>query len=221
MASIIASSKRVQISKANTTVVIAVAICTVITAFSLVISKSLLSQRAYQSRVIKEQEKSLKVAKANNSAVSQLISSYQAFDAQDPNIIGGNANGTTDRDGDNAKVVLDALPSKYDFPALISSLEKVLTQRNFKIDSITGTDNPEDTTAPVATSAIEMPFQVGVKGSYSNIQGLIDALEHSIRPIVITSIDLSGDEANMTLSLKANTYYQPGQTLNVTTKVVK
>lgn len=216
------SSKQLQINKANTTIVVAVAVCSVLTVFCLVICKSLFSQYGYQSRVIEQQEKALKVAKANVAAVDPLLAAYQSFDATNPNMIGGTVDGTGDRDGDNAKIVLDALPAKNDVPAVISSIEKILKEKGFGTGSgIVATDTGDTIDTANTTEAVAIPFEITVKGPYANIQNLISTLEHSIRPITVLNIDLSGDEAGMTMSLKANTYYQPGKTLNVSTKVVK
>src|SRR5574338_279847 len=109
------STKRILIDKANSTIVLAVGIAAFLTVFSMVSSKALLSRRAYQSKVIELQEK----------ARDQLNANYQAFVDRPENIIQGSSTGKGERDGDNAKIVLDALPSVYDFPGLTSSLEKI------------------------------------------------------------------------------------------------
>ena len=120
------SSKRLQIDKANASMVAFLAVAAFIAVFSLVASKALLSQRSYQSRVIAEKKKALTQLKTNNQAATELVAAYKSFVAAPENIIAGSASGSGDRDGDNAKIVLDALPSKYDFPALVTSIEKIL-----------------------------------------------------------------------------------------------
>lgn len=223
MANLNLSSKKLQIDKANATIMIAVSVAAVLIAFSLVFAKALLGQRSYQSRVITEQKKALKVAKDNVKAADELVKSYRVFNTAETNLISGSATGTGDRDGDNAKLVLDALPNKYDFPGLISSLEKSLKDRNFKTGAgaLSGTDVPDETVAGSNPAVVEIPFQVSVSGSYSSVQGLIEAFDRTIRPISLKTIDLSGDENNIKVSLGATTYYQPSKTLTVTTKVVK
>jgi hypothetical protein len=135
------STKRLQISKANARMVLVVAIAAFVSTFSLVALQALASQRSYQSRVIAEKEVAVAQLVANQEAVDSLKESYRQFVDRDDNVIGGNPTGQGDRDGDNAKIILDALPSTYDFPAVTSSVEKMLAERNYNIDSITGIDD--------------------------------------------------------------------------------
>lgn len=135
------STKRIMIDNANSSIVIAVGIAAFLTAFSLVASRSLLAKRSYQSRVITKQEQARDQLRKNIEAVDTLKASYRGFVDRPQNIMGGNATGDSERDGDNAKIVLDALPSKYDFPALVASIEKILVDRNYGIQSINGIDD--------------------------------------------------------------------------------
>ena len=217
-------SKRVQIDKDQATTVGVVAVAVFLTVFSVVSAKALLTQRAYQQRVITKQEKARDQLKANIEALNQLEVSYKDFISTPDNVIGGNPKGTGDRDGDNAKITLDALPSKYDFPALASSLEKILNDRKFKIGGITGTDDELAQSSKQSSSTpqpIDMPFSVSVGGSYQSIQDLIGVLEKSIRPINIGKITLSGGIDNMQLTVDAKTYYQPEKLFEVRQEVAK
>src|SRR5689334_22008086 len=126
------STKRIQVSKATATIVGTIAAAAFIAVFSLIASQALLSQRAYQSRVIAGKEKAKKQLEDNIKAVNVLSTQYKAFIGTSQNIIGGNPSGSGERDGDNARIVLDALPSKYDFPALAASLEKILGGGGYK-----------------------------------------------------------------------------------------
>lgn len=127
------SVKHLQIDKASNMMMIVVALSSVAIVFSLVSTKTLLSQSSYQKRVLSEKKKAIKQLQDNISAAQTLKTQYDVFVKGNPNIIGGiggqNANGpsASGQDGDNAKIVLDALPSEYDFPALISSVEKIAT----------------------------------------------------------------------------------------------
>lgn len=216
------SGKRLQISKANTTLVAMVAIASFITMFSLVASKALWDQRSFQARVITEKEVARNQLKANVAAVDTLVTSYKAFAGTPQNVIGGNSAGKGERDGDNAKIVLDALPSKYDFPALATSLEKLLTSGNYTIENITGTDDEANQQNVVGqVTPVEIPFQIGASATYSSVQELIDSLERSIRPFSISKITFSGDDSDLQVQISAKTYYLPEKTLNIGTKEVK
>lgn len=219
-----ASTKRSLISKANSTIVISTSIAAFVVIFSLVAAKTLLGQAAYQNRVISAKKEAVTQLKADLAARDGLVTSYKAFVSTPSNVIGGSPTGTGPQDGDNAKLVLDALPSSYDFPALATTLEKILAGQNLQIQSITGIDQElteGSTTASGSPKPIAMPFQVQVTGSYTAIQSLVDLFHRSIRPFQIQTMDLSGNQSNMTLAITAQTYYQPEKTFNVNAKVVK
>src|SRR4051812_12625673 len=224
MARTLSATKRSLITDANSKIVIATAIAAFLVVFSLVACKALLGQASYQNRVISEKKKALSQLQSDLNARNSLVSSYRAFVGTTTNVLGGNPKGSGDKDGDNAKIVLDALPSKYDFPALATSLEKILTNQNYKIESIVGSDDEVNQQANSASSTpapVDMPFQITVSTSYSSLQTLLSTLEKSIRPIQIQSMDLSGSDATMQISITAKTFYQPEKSLTISQKVVK
>lgn len=223
MARVATSTKRSLISKANSTIVIATTIAAFVVVFALIATKALVSQAAYQNRVISAKKTAVSQLKDNLEARDSLVASYKAFTDTTQNILGGDPKGSGPQDGDNAKLVLDALPSKYDFPALATTLEKVLTSQNLQIISIAGTDQElqQNQAASGAPQAVAMPFQFQVSGSYESIKGLVDLFNRSIRPFQIQTMDISGNQSNMTLSISAQTYYQPEKTFNISTEVIK
>ncbi|MDB5163969.1 MAG: hypothetical protein JWS12_587 [Candidatus Saccharibacteria bacterium] len=221
MAKIELSTKRIQISKANATMVGIIAAASFVAVFSLVASNALLSQRKYQNKVVKAKETARDQLKANITAVANLKTSYQSFTQTPENVIGGNPSGVGDRDGDNAKIVLDALPSIYDFPALTSSVEKLVSSGGFKIDSITGTDLGTPSDSSPSPKPQEIPFEVAVTTDYTKTQNLINLFEKSIRPFKINSISFSGSQTDLKMDIKAKTYYQPAKSLSITNKEVK
>ncbi len=195
----------------------------VLTTFSLVASNALLSQRSYQARVIADKEKAARQLEDNLQNVKNLRDSYLAFVGTAQNIIGGDPQLNGDRNGDNAKIILDALPSKYDFPALASSLEKLLDERNFSVESIAGTDDELSQTAQTNPNPehVEIPFELTINSNYSSLKSLTEVFELSIRPIHITALTLSGNNDATRLSISAKTYYQPAKNLDITTKEVR
>lgn len=204
--------------------VLATSLAAFILIFGLVAGKSLVGQMAYQNRVMSAKKAALKQLQSDLKARDTLAQSYGNFVDQNPNILGGDPAGTADKDGDNAKLVLDALPSKYDFPALTTSLEKIITGQNLRILGISGTDDEanqaENQTSP-NPQPVPMPFQVQVSGSYTSVQSLVDVFLRSVRPFQIQTMELSGDETSMTASISAQTFYQPEKSLEIKTEVVK
>jgi hypothetical protein len=224
MAKTASFTKRNLIDKANSTIVIATATAAFLVVFGLVASRALVSQMNYQNRVITAKKQALTQLESDLAARDSLVSSYKAFVNTPQNVLSGNPEGTGDNDGDNAKIVLDALPSKYDFPALTSSLEKLVRAEGMQVKSLTGTDD-EVAQAENATSAdpkpIALPFELQASGSYGSTRNLVNRFERSIRPFVFHKLSLSGDEGNMNMTITAQTFYQPEKSLKITTEEIQ
>ncbi len=220
----IPSSKRNLIDKANTTVVIFVSVAAFLVIFSLVATKTLVNQANYLNRVIREKRAVKTTLEQNVKAVSTLKNSYQTFVSSPTNALGGSSVGAGERDGNNAKIVLDALPSTYDFPALTTSLDSMLTSQGVKINTISGVDEEvaqssnqtSDNPQPIA-----IPFQIIVASDYDGVKRAVSAFERSIRPYQIKTLDITGNQKELSLSVSAQTYFQPGKSLGTRTKVVK
>jgi Tfp pilus assembly protein PilO len=161
---------------------------------------------------------------ANYKAVTQLQTSYTTFVESPQNRIGGSSIGKADKDGDNAKIILDALPSQYDFPALATSLEKLISATGVET-TISGTDdevNQALNTAAAAPAAVEMPFGVTAKGTYDQSKQLFSAMDRSIRPFAITQVSIAAAEkGSVSVTMAGNTYYQPGKSLKIKAEVIK
>lgn len=218
------STKRVMIDKANARIVLFVSIAAFIVVFSLVATKTLASQAAYQNKVISTKRAAVNQLKSNVDSVNQLKTAYDAFTSTSQNVLNGDPNGTGPEDGNNAQIVLDALPSSYDFPGLTTSLETLLGDQNVKIDSISGTDDEVAHSANTSSSApqpVPIPFQVSVEGDYNGVQRVVSAFGRSIRPMQLQTLDISGSNNNLVLSVTAQTYYQPAKSLKINKEVVQ
>ncbi len=219
------SVKRMLIDKANARIVVYVSVAAFILVFSLVATKTLVSQAAYQNRVISAKRTAVNQLKTDISATSQLKSAYDAFVNTPQNAINGNPSGTGTQDGSNAKIVLDALPSSYDFPGLTTALDNLLSAQNgIKINSISGTDdelNQASNQTSSSPQASPIPFSVSVTGNYPSIQNVVGVFERSIRPIQVQTVQISGTSDGITMNVTAQTYYQPAKSLNINKKVVQ
>lgn len=215
------STKRFLIDKANVTIVIVVAVTVSITIFSLVSSYYLLQQRAYQARVITKKQVAKNTLEKNVTARDQLVQQYKVFVEKDPNQIGGNLAGESDRDGDNGKIVLDALPSIYDYPALVTSMDKVIRGSGVSLTSFAASDVTDEQAGAPSTAPATVPFEFTAQGGTEQVRQLLADLNASIRPVAAAKISLSASGDGLTLSLSGNTYYQPGTKLEVKQEVVK
>lgn len=217
------TTKRSLIDKANSTMFASIAIAAFLVIFCLVSANTLISQANYQNKIISAKGQAVDQLQDNLEARDSLVTSYKAFVDTQTNVLGGNPTGAGPLDGDNAKLVLDALPSKYDFPALATSLEQMINSQNLQIQSIAGTDQEVEQQKDAAgnPAPVAMPFEVQVTGSYDAIQGLVGLMDRSIRPFQIQTMELSGSQSTMMATITAVTYYMPEKSFNVSTEVIR
>jgi hypothetical protein len=218
------SLKRALIEKSNTTIVVVTSVAAFLVVFSLVASWSLFGLFTYQNKVIGINRIAQDQLSKDIHSTQSLEASYNAFTSTPNNAIGGNPSGTGPQDGTNAKIILDALPSKYDYPALVTSLESILTSQSAQIQSISGTDDAVTQAANQSSSSPTpqpMPFQVVVTGNYPAIQNVVSAFQRSIRPFQVQTLELSGDQNQLTLTITAQTYWQPAKSLDIKSEVVQ
>ena len=218
------SAKRIEIDKKNASLIVIVSVAVFVTIFCIVAIRALYGQLTYQSKVIREKEITLKQIELNIEEVSKLNTAYQEFSGTTTNILGGDPKGKADRDGENARIILDALPSKYDFPALTSSLDKLVKSGGFIATAIEGTDDEVNQAAnqtAVTPSEIEMAFSLESSINSSDGKKFMELFERSIRPIHVQRLVVTAEESHIKLSVTAKTFYQPEKKLNVTEKVVK
>lgn len=208
------SGKHQLIDKANSYLVIASALATVVVIFSIFASIELINKISYQNKVISYREDARDQLENNLESVDLLKASYSAFEDTPESIIG-----TSDK---NSKIVLDALPSKYDFPAFATSLEFILQGAGLTIDDITGTDlEIEASNSSINPEPIEIPFTISGSGNYESVQKLIKDLERSIRPFKIVKLGITGEGNDLTVTIDGISYYQPAKEIGINKQVVK
>jgi len=220
--------KRLGVDKANARIVAVTAIAAFLSIFFLVGSYTLIGQLRYQNRVISAKKTAVNQLKTNIGARDSLVKSYNSFASATQNFIGGSSSGGGPQDGSNPVLVLDALPSTYDFPALTTTLEKLASDQHVTIDDIEGSDDSAAQSAPAVGNPqpVEMPFVLKVSGDYNSILNTVNAFDRSIRPIQFTKLVLTGatsDSGTPTVSaeMDGSSYYQAAKTLNIKKKVVQ
>jgi cytoskeletal protein RodZ len=219
--------KRVEIDKEQSMIMLVVGIATIITIFCLIGTKALLSQAAYQRRVTSVRHQTEKQITADISNANTLTKQFNdVFEGSSTNIIGGQSSADDSApppNGNNSRIVLDALPTSYDYPALLTSISKLLNDDGIGQPSITGSDQSStaDNTPLPNPQPVNIDVSLTGNGTYDSIKKFVTDLERSIRPINVTKLSMSGNESNMTLSINFTTYYQVAKSLDVTSKVVK
>lgn len=224
------NDKRLMIDKTTRSMVAIVAVCSFIAIFAIFSGHTLLTIMSYQNRVINQQNIAYDKLKADINVSKQLNKDYDKFNnSSSTNLLGAPVSGSGQNSGDNAKIVLDALPSVYDFPALATSLQNLLSNQGVTIGGISASESSSSSDSTTSSSAsatnigqaISIPFSFDITGPYQNIQNVIGVFERSIRPFEIQSITLSGNDSSLSASVTAETFYQPGATFNISSETVK
>lgn len=204
-------NKRTLISKDNARMMFAVTAAAVVFVVGVVLARALWSQMQYQNRVIAAKTTARDNLQANVKALQSLASKYSDFDK-----------GTIV----NSKVVLNALPSKYDFPALAASVEKLVNTQTgssrYKLESFGGSDLAATAEGQSGDpKPVAMPFSIEISGNYEALKQFVLDLERSIRPFKVTSMQISGADETLRASMQVETYYQPVKTFEVTSRTVQ
>ncbi len=207
------------LDKDKSMIFIVVSVSAAVVVGSLVFSKNLWSQGAYNAKVASKKEVAYKQLQDNRDAVSELKTAYESFRNEDPNLIGGSRDGTDERDGDNAKIILDALPNNYDFPGLTSSIERLLN--GYAINGINGIDDSITQQTASSAATVEMPFTIDLTTNYEGVKQLIDAFDRSIRPFQFTRLELRGTNDALQTNMQLKTFYQPEKGLDITEEEVQ
>ncbi len=212
--------KRTQVDKANQLVFAATGATIFIFIFTIFAAKSLLSQGAYQNRVITKQNAALKILNADLDAVTNLSKSYNAFLSEPQNLLGGNPSGTGNNDGNNSKIILDALPTSYDANAWtlnFTNLNQLLGQGSTFIVLGGSASSPKvaaSSSVSTTGSATSTPSPVPLSGSFntslSNITNTFAILDRSLLPIQVLTMSFTagpGGQGNQ-IAYTAQSYYQ-------------
>jgi hypothetical protein len=221
---------KVKIDREEKRLLLIIAAAVAVTVFCLTATKVMLANGSYKRHVISARHEAVNQLKTNLAQSKALIDHYGVFEgAGNPsNIIGGQ--NTKDQlavppNGNNSRIVLDALPSSYDFPALITSMTKILSDSGITNPNIGGSDQSDtinaNADANAAPQAIAIPLTISGSGDFGRVQQLLKDLERSIRPIDVSNLQLQGSAADFTVGTTMNTYYQPPKSLNIVYKGVK
>lgn len=209
--------KRQQIEIAARMMFIWVAIAAVAVSFCAATGQYLFSKWLHNNRVISAKSQASATLSQNLVSIQTLIQEVDALVAS--NDLASVKTNPTDA---NTKSVLDALPSAFDSAALGTSLQQaVLNRSGVVIENIVVPKDTESTAIPIASTPQEMKFSFIISGSYEQVNKAIVDIEHTIRPIKITSMSLTGTDIDLRASVEAVTYYQPAKSVMVTEEVVQ
>lgn len=217
--------KRQKIDSSKRTMFIAVAVVAFASGIALVVSFFLVKQIIFHSEVIGEKQSTIDTIRGNVAAADELKDNIRVLDANQA------LNSVKISDDSSAlQVILDALPADANADALGASIqvrfvgavggvsvESLVVQPDVaseedefvELDEEGQQDNPN------------IRFSMSVKGSADALKELLTLFERSIRVIDLTSVEIQADTSGLIMSLEGRAYYEPAQTVELGTKVVK
>lgn len=221
--------KRTQIAKTNKMMLLWISASSVIIGAAIVVAFYLGQKLIYNERILAEKQKTITTLQNNVAVAPKLESAVRALDV--------NAALATSKakESDQAiQVILDALPSDANSPALGASLQNKLlagisglTIETMQVDPVQGIESLSNNRsssdkAGSSDEVQEITFQFAVRGDQKALKQVLTKLERSIRTIDITSLRIeSQSETNQLLAVRARAFYTPAVDIKLYNKVVK
>ena len=220
--------KRSQISKANRTMFIWIALASAVVGSAGVVGYFLAQKLVYNEKVLSAKQQTLSTLESNNKAVEDL---RQAVNVLDTNraLASVKAN-ESDR---TVQVVLDALPSEANSLAFGASLQNKLldgipglTIDSMSVSPVAGIEVIDSTVegggavATDGTEATAIPFQFVVKGDRDALKQVLSNLERSIRYIEVLTLNIDTQDGAQVMTVSARAFYEPKKVIELKEEVV-
>lgn len=225
----VALRKRTQITRANRTMFMWIAIASVLVGTALVVSFFLFQKLVYGEQVLAKKQETVDTLNHNLSVIDKLKTDVSALDANSL-LLGARAN-----DSDTAlQVVLDALPSEANSFALGASLQNRLLggiDGNFTLESLQvtpvsgietaiGDANVVDASGEEDAAQTQINFAFSVKGDQPALKQVLKNLERSIRTIVVDKLLIETQADGLSMTVEGHAFYQPARTIELREEVV-
>lgn len=216
----VAMRKRQQIDSSKRTMFIAVAIAAFASGIALVVAFFLAQQIWFHGTVIAEKQSTLDTINKNLAVIDDLEGNVRALSANEA------LNSAKVSDESSAlQVILDALPAEANSDALGASLQvrfagtvEGLTIESLSVDTTTGDATSSSSSSDSGSS---IGFRMSVSGSADGLKELLMKFERSIRVIELTSVEVQAGGQGLTMDVVGRAHYEPAQTVELETKVVK
>lgn len=225
----VAFRKRTQIAKTNKMMLLWIAGSSVIIGAAIVVAFYLGQKLIYNERILAEKQKTISTLQSNIAVAPKLQTAVRALDVN-----AALATSKAKPDDQTIQVILDALPSDANSPALGASLQNKLLAGidglevdSMQVDSVQGIESlsnnqqSDDQTAS-SDKAEEITFQFAVTGNQKALKQVLTKLERSIRTIDILSLRIESRGPNdQSMAVRARAFYVPAVDIKLYDKVVK
>lgn len=219
----VALRKRSQIAKANRTMLMWIAIASVIVGSAVVVGIFMAQKLFYNEKVMAVKADTVSTLDHNNSIIGDLEDQIRVLDTNE-NLASVKAN-----ENDQAiQVILDALPSDANSLALGASLQNKLLAgiaglqlESLQVDPVAGVETLNDSSSSSDNGDNSINFQFVVSGSDTALKQVLLNLERSIRTIQVTSLKIEIQSKGPIMTVQAKAFYEPAKTIQLEDKVVK
>ena len=221
--------KRTQISKANRTMFLWIAGASALVGFAVVGSIFLSQKLLFNEKVLIEKNKTVSTLNANNKIISDLKANVRVLDTNSDL-----AKAKANESDQTIQVILDALPSDANSLALGASLQSKLlanipglTLVSLQVDPVQGVESLNNTNVVSASNTAsagsdnQITFQFAVSGNQDSLLKALTNLEHSIRTIDITRLQIENQGSSQVMTVQGRAFYEPAKTVTLYDKVVK
>lgn len=220
----VAIRKRNQITKANRTMFIWIAIASALVGAAVVVGIFLSQQLFYNEQVLLKKQQTIDTLKQNNAVVEDLKSEIRILDTNaDLATVKANPSDQT------LQVILDALPSEPNQHALGSSLQnKLLTGvpglqpiQQLQVDSVDGGTEQAGVVEGEDVVPNSINFRFTVLGTQDALKQVLENLERSIRTIEVVSVRIENQaDGSLAMTVSARAFYEPTVNLQLKEQVV-
>lgn len=214
--------KRTQISRANKTMFITVAIVSVVIGLSAVLLYFMVNKLIFNQKVLAKKAETNNSLQFNIDNIDALKDEVRALDSNEA-LLSARAN----QDDSALQVILDSLPSESNALALGASIQNRLLEgvSGIEIKSIDveseqadGEEATDVEETPVEDEGAEggnglgqLTFSFEVEGSEDAIYEVLKRLERSIRFMDISTLTIESREGKQALRIEGKAYYQPSK----------
>jgi len=221
--------KRQQIANTNKTMLIWVAAASALVAVAMVVSYFLLKQLTFNEKVLAEKSATIGTLRNNTEVAPKLQDNIR--------VLGTNSaleSVKSDPEDSALQAVLDALPADANSLAFGASLQRLLigevegaTIESASVDPVVGIESSseeqaatEDASVGDGASEYKINFSFTIVGNDASLREVLQRLERSIRPVVVTSLTTESATNELKLTVSGHTYYEPARTVELKDKTV-
>ena len=198
----------------NNYIALMVVITILVVFIAVLVVKNLGTTFLHNQRIISKKNAAQKTLAADFTAAQTISKQYQSL-------------------GSQSQIISDALPTESDIPGLANSIEAMGLATGTQLVDVgsagtaLGASTPTSTTTATPSagaspqSPIPVPVTITVNTTYANLPAFLSAVESSVRPIVVSGVQMTGTNSLLKLTVTANTYSQAPASFTVTKEVVK